>query len=124
MDSNKSGLFVGVNKGFVITKPKVNTRKLKPSARQGKLCKRVKLVREVIREVAGFAPYERKMMELIRTGDAQKEKKAVRIARHRLGTQRRALQKKSEMDTIVVAQKSKKLAPFSLKILLNILTIN
>ena len=48
------------------------------------------MVREVIREVVGLAPYERKMMEMIRTGVAVKEKKAVKLARRRLGTQRRA----------------------------------
>ena len=57
---------------------------------KGKLGKRVTLVREVIREVLGLAPYERKMMELIRTGVATKEKKAVKLARRRLGTHRRA----------------------------------
>ena len=83
---SKSGLFVGLNKGFIVTKPKVNTRKNKISYRKGKLGKRVSLVRDVIREVTGLAPYERKMIEMIRTGVAQKEKKAVKVARARLGT--------------------------------------
>ena len=87
---NKSGIFVGLNKGFIVTKPKVNSRKLKPSYKKGKLGKRVSLVREVIREVAGLAPYERKMIEMIRTGIASKEKKAVKIAKRRLGTHLRA----------------------------------
>lgn len=87
---SRSGIFVGLNKGFIVTKPKVNTRKLKPSYKKGKLGKRVALVREVIREVVGLAPYERKMMEMIRTGVAIKEKKAVRLARKRLGTHSRA----------------------------------
>lgn len=88
--SSRSGIFVGLNKGFVVTKPKENTRKQKPSYKKGKLGKRVQLVREVIREVVGLAPYERKMIEMIRTGVAIKEKKAVKLARKRLGTQRRA----------------------------------
>ena len=91
---NKSGFFVGLNKGFIVTKPKVNTRKLKPSYKKGKLGKRVKMVREVIREVCGLSPVERKMMELIRTGVAAKEKRALKLARKRLGTHTRAKAKR------------------------------
>ena len=84
--STKTGIFVGLNKGFIVTKPKVNTRRQKKSYDKGKLGKRVKIIREVIREVCGLAPYEKKMMELIRAGERSKEKKAVKIARQRLGT--------------------------------------
>ena len=91
---SRSGIFVGLNKGFIVTKPKVNTRKAKPSHRKGALGKRVSLVREVIREISGLAPYERKMIEMIRTGVPAKEKKAVRLGRARLGTHQRAQRKK------------------------------
>lgn len=87
----KTGLFVGLNKGFIVSKPKVNTRKLKISYRKGTLNTRVAFVREVVREIVGLNPYEKKMIELIRTGNSSKEKKAVKMARQRLGTHRRAL---------------------------------
>ena len=95
--SSRTGLFVGLNKGFIITKPKINHSKAKPTRRIGKLGKRVALVREIIREVAGLAPYERKMAEMIRTGVASKEKKAVKLARQRLGTHTRAQRKRDEI---------------------------
>ena len=104
---SKTGIFVGLNKGFIVTKPKVNTHKLKPSRRLGVLGKRVSLIREVIREVAGLAPYERKMMEMIRTGVASKEKKAVKLARRRLGTHHRAQIKRDEINELIRAQKKK-----------------
>ncbi len=104
---SKSGIFVGLNSGFIVTKPKVNTRKQKPSNRKGRLGKRVALVREVIREVAGLAPYERKMMEMIRTGVASKEKKAVKLARARLGTHHRAQRKRDEINELIRAQRRK-----------------
>jgi len=103
----KSGLFVGLNKGFIVTKPKVNTRKLKPSYKKGRLGKRVSVIREIIREVCGLAPYERKMMEMIRTGVAIKEKKAVKLARRRLGTQTRAQRKREEIHELIRVQKKK-----------------
>lgn len=104
---SKSGIFHGLNKGFIVTKPKVNTHKEKAARRKGALGKRVALIREVIREVAGLAPYERKMMEMIRTGVASKEKKAVKLARARLGTHHRAQIKRDEINELIRAQRRK-----------------
>ena len=104
---SKSGIFVGLNKGFIVTKPKVASKKSKAVNRKGRLGKRVELVREIIREVAGLAPYEKKMMELIRTGVASKEKKAVKVARSRLGTHHRAQKKRDEINELIRAQRKK-----------------
>ena len=105
--TSRSGIFVGLNHGFIVTKPKVNTRKQKPSYTLRKLGKRVEVVRELIREVCGLAPYERKMTEMIRTGVAAKQKRALKLARRRLGTQRRAQHKKAEMEDLINKQKKK-----------------
>merc|ERR1712105_157164 len=45
-----------------------NNLKPKPSNAKGKLTKHNKFVRDLIREVAGFAPYERRAQELLRIG--------------------------------------------------------
>ena len=47
------------------------------------------------------------MMELIKSGEGPKEKKAVKVARARLGTQRRALIKKAEIERLIKLQKKK-----------------
>ena len=65
------------------------------------------MVREIIREVCGLAPYEKKMMELIRTDERSKEKKAVKLARARLGSQRRAMKKREEITKLIAAQKKR-----------------
>ncbi|CAL1380967.1 unnamed protein product [Linum trigynum] len=84
----KSGLAVGLNKGHIVTKRDLPPR---PSDRKGKTSKRVHLVRNLIREVAGFAPYEKRITELLKVG---KDKRALK-----LGTHKRAKKKREEMST-------------------------
>ena len=53
----------GLNKGHPTTAiPKV----VRPSQRKGIQSARTKFVRSVVREVVGFSPYERRVMELLR----------------------------------------------------------
>lgn len=58
-----AGLIWGINRGHQTTR---RTLAPKPSYRKGASTARVQTVKSVIREVAGFAPYERRAMELIR----------------------------------------------------------
>merc|ERR1719273_2530980 len=60
----RTGLAAGLNRGFIVTCREVP---LRPACRKGKASKRVKLIREVTREVMGFSPYEKRMIELIKT---------------------------------------------------------
>ena len=59
------GIAVGLNKGHKVTR---NIRKPRPARNKGRISKKTRIVREVIREVTGFAPYERRCMELLRIG--------------------------------------------------------
>ena len=62
-DALRLGIRIGLNKGYETTAiPKT----LKPSHRKGKLSKKTQFVRSVVREVVGFAPYERRVLELLR----------------------------------------------------------
>ncbi|PKA51937.1 60S ribosomal protein L36-2 [Apostasia shenzhenica] len=103
----KSGLFVGLNKGHVVTKRELPPR---PSSRKGvralnlflcqsmKTSKRVHFVRNLIREVAGFAPYEKRITELLKVG---KDKRALKVAKRKLGTHKRAKKKREEMANVL-----------------------
>ncbi|KAJ3108517.1 60S ribosomal protein L36 [Phlyctochytrium bullatum] len=90
-----SGIFVGLNKGHQTTK---RTLKEKPSSRKGRLGKRTKFVRDLVREVVGFAPYERRVMELLKNS---KDKRARRLAKRRLGTFGRAKRKVEELSNVI-----------------------
>uniref|UniRef100_A0A0D9V7M3 60S ribosomal protein L36 n=1 Tax=Leersia perrieri TaxID=77586 RepID=A0A0D9V7M3_9ORYZ len=96
----KSGLFVGINKGHVVTKRELPPR---PSDRKGKNTKRVNFVRGLIREVAGFAPYEKRITELLKVG---KDKRALKVAKRKLGTHKRAKKKREEMAGVIRKMRS------------------
>lgn len=105
--NNRTGIFVGLNKGHIVQRPAKMAWKTRPVTRKGKASKRSLAVREIIREVAGFSPLEKKMMELIRTGVAAKEKKAVKHARAKLGTHRRAILRRDAINDMILKQKRK-----------------
>jgi large subunit ribosomal protein L36e len=93
----RSGIAVGLNKGHVTTP--LERKTIKPSNRKGQLTKRTKFVRSLIREVVGFAPYEKRVLELLKNS---KDKKARKLAKRRLGTLRRAKRKIEELNNVLV----------------------
>lgn len=68
----------GLNKGRPTT---VRVLAPKPSYRKGKSSARTAFVKALVREVVGFAPYERRVMELIRNS---KDKKARKLTKKRV----------------------------------------
>ncbi|CAO3586608.1 ribosomal protein L36e [Absidia repens] len=90
----KSGIAVGLNKGHITTRREL---KQKPSTRQG-ASKRTTFVRNIVREVAGFAPYERRVMELIKNS---KDKRAKKLTKKRLGTFLRSKKKIDELTNVI-----------------------
>ncbi|CAI0430639.1 unnamed protein product, partial [Linum tenue] len=61
-----------------------------------KTSKRVHLVRNLIREVAGFAPYDKRITVLLKVG---KDKRALKLAKRKPRTHKRAKKKREEMST-------------------------
>merc|ERR1711862_809096 len=108
-DTNgRSDIFVGPNHGHRITRPAKMAWKTRPALRKGRLSKRCSFVREVIHEVAGHSPLEKRMLEMIRTGVASKEKRAGKLARAKLGTHRRAQHMKNAISDFIIASRQKK----------------
>eukprot|EP00245_Coleochaete_scutata_P006430 TRINITY_DN20871_c0_g1_i1.p2 TRINITY_DN20871_c0_g1~~TRINITY_DN20871_c0_g1_i1.p2 ORF type:complete len:108 (+),score=33.12 TRINITY_DN20871_c0_g1_i1:61-384(+) len=90
-----TGLAAGQGRGHIVTKKEKVAR---PGARKGKLGKRVSAVRKLIREVVGFAPYEKRITELLKVG---KDKRALKVAKKKLGTHLRAKRKREEMTNVL-----------------------
>merc|ERR1711911_471473 len=78
------------DKGFRVTKHKAP---VKPSRRKGIQHKHVKFVREMVREIAGFAPYEKRCLELLK------------VSKERLGAHVRGKRKREEMQAVLQAQR-------------------
>jgi large subunit ribosomal protein L36e len=63
--------------------------------RSQRLGKRVKMVRGVVREVAGLQPYEKRVLEMLKSGAS--EKRMYKLCKMRLGTHRRAINKREDI---------------------------
>merc|ERR1712243_304497 len=85
---------VGLNKGFT-------TKNVAKPKRKGPR-KHAKFVRDLVREVCGFAPYEKRCMELLKVS---KDKRALKFCKKRLGTLRRGRRKREEMIAVLAAQR-------------------
>ena len=96
-DMAPTEMAVGLKKGHKVTK---NVQKPKPSRRKGAGNKRVKFIRDLVREVTGFAPYEKRCMELLRIG---KDKRALKFVKKRLDTHVRGKRKREEMQGVIAA---------------------
>jgi len=94
----RSGIAAGLNKGHVVT---IRNNPQKAARRKGAASKRVTMIRSVVREVMGLAPYERRMMEQLKLGKA---KRCLRFARKRLGTHQRAKRKVQIIDDLIRAE--------------------
>ena len=68
---------------------------------------RSRVVREVTREVAGLVPYEKRILDMIKTGGASSEKRMYKFAKQRLGTHKRALKKREDMKDVYASMRAR-----------------
>lgn len=94
---SSTGIATGLQKGFPVTK---RTEKVRPSQTKGRLSKRTKMVRELVQEVVGLSPYEKRLLDMLKTGGASSEKRMYKFAKRRLGTHKRAQKKRDQVKEI------------------------
>ena len=93
--ATKTGIAVGLAKGHVVNKRTVV--KKAPRKNYGKTSKRLQNIRAIAREVCGLAPYEKRILDTLKLGAGNVEKKMYKMAKQRLGTHRRACAKREEI---------------------------
>ena len=71
------------------------------------LGKRVSLCREIAREAAGLSPYERRILDMIKTGGSAADKRIYKFAKRRLGSHKRAIHKREDIKAVNAAQRAK-----------------
>lgn len=79
----------------------------RPKHRKGRLSQRSKVVREVVREVAGLVPYEKRILDMIKTGGASSEKRMYKFAKMRLGSHKRAIKKREDMKDVYAQMRAR-----------------
>eukprot|EP00463_Aulacantha_scolymantha_P005984 TRINITY_DN7491_c0_g1_i1.p1 TRINITY_DN7491_c0_g1~~TRINITY_DN7491_c0_g1_i1.p1 ORF type:complete len:107 (-),score=15.16 TRINITY_DN7491_c0_g1_i1:111-431(-) len=92
-------MVVGLNKGHKVTK---NTVAARHARARGQSTKKNEFVKQTVREVMGFAPYERRALELLRVS---KDKRCLRFLKKRLGAHIRAKRKREEMSGVIQQQR-------------------
>ena len=72
-----------------------------------RISKRVSLARSIAREVTGLAPYERRILDMIKTGGSAADKRIYKFAKRRLGSHKRALVKREDIKAVNSAQRAR-----------------
>ena len=78
---SSSGIAIGLKKGYPITSKVVAPR---PASRKGRCGPKTKMVRELIREVVGLMPYEKRILDMIKTGGTSAEKRIYKFSKQRV----------------------------------------
>eukprot|EP00341_Mesodinium_pulex_P007640 CAMPEP_0116889604 /NCGR_PEP_ID=MMETSP0467-20121206/143_1 /TAXON_ID=283647 /ORGANISM="Mesodinium pulex, Strain SPMC105" /LENGTH=67 /DNA_ID=CAMNT_0004556531 /DNA_START=158 /DNA_END=361 /DNA_ORIENTATION=- len=55
------------------------------------------MVRELVGEVLGMSPYEKRLLDMLKTGGVGAEKRMYKFAKRRLGSHKRALKKREQI---------------------------
>merc|ERR1712146_711898 len=77
----RTGYAKGANSGHITTE---RPKKVKPSHRKVAASKRTLLCREIAREFAGMSPYERRILDMIKTGGSAADKRIYKFAKRPL----------------------------------------
>uniref|UniRef100_A0A7S1GHT8 60S ribosomal protein L36 n=1 Tax=Cyclophora tenuis TaxID=216820 RepID=A0A7S1GHT8_CYCTE len=100
----RTGYAQGVNRGHVTQQ---RARPERPAAKKMVASKKTKLCREIAREVVGLSPYERRILDMIKTGGSAADKRVYKFAKKRLGSHKRAIVKREDIKEVNAQQRAR-----------------
>jgi large subunit ribosomal protein L36e len=65
------------------------------------------MCRAIAREVVGLSPYERRILDMIKTGGSAADKRIYKFAKRRLGSHKRALAKREDIKEVNAQQRAR-----------------
>merc|ERR1712013_241791 len=89
----------------IVTDIKVDEKTTDMSEGQKKMSTKAAFMSDLMRDVTGFAPYEKRVMELLKLN---KDKRALKFCKKRLRTHTRGKRKREEITTIQKNMRKKK----------------
>ena len=97
-----NGIIAGLDRGFQTTK---RARKVMANAKLALPHKRLRAVKAIVSDVVGLTPLDRRLVEMLRVG---KEKRALKLAKKRLGNITYAKKRRARMEDYIRASAKKK----------------
>merc|ERR1712071_634906 len=101
-EMSRNGIAKGKNSGHV-----TQARTWARPARRRSLGKRTALCRSIAREVCGLSPYERRILDMIKTGGSAADKRIYKFAKKRIGSHKRAVAKREDIKEINAQMRAK-----------------
>lgn len=92
----------GANGGHKVTKHTIEKPFKQRPSRTPSHNKHARFVRDIIREVSGLQPYEKRVVELLKIG---KDKRALKFIKRRLGQHSRSKKKRDELASYLQASR-------------------
>merc|ERR1711884_150729 len=89
----------------IVTDIKIKRDIVMSDAKEKKTSVKAAFMRDLMRDVTGFAPYEKRCMELLKLN---KDKRALKFVKKRLGTHTRGKRKREEMTKLQKQMRKKK----------------
>ena len=91
--ATKSNISVGLARGHRLSKRKP----VRKAPKKGKVGAKARKIKDICREVTGLAPYEKRILDVLKLGAGNVEKRMYKMSKKRLGTHRRAGKKRDEI---------------------------